>query len=46
MTQTYEPSAEGGIRLGGPTFDINWPPPVSSISEKDAGFFDYQIDVT
>lgn len=35
VAQAYAPQAESGIRYDDPAFDINWPLPVSEISEKD-----------
>lgn len=37
----YTPGAEGGARYNDPAFDIQWPLPVSVISDKDAGWPDY-----
>jgi dTDP-4-dehydrorhamnose 3,5-epimerase len=34
----YSPEHEGGIRYDDPLLDIEWPIPVSSISEKDASW--------
>jgi dTDP-4-dehydrorhamnose 3,5-epimerase len=38
----YTPGAEGGARYNDPAFDIQWPVPVSVISEKDAAWPDYE----
>lgn len=38
----YTPGAEGGVRYNDPAFDIQWPLPVSVISEKDANWPDFQ----
>jgi dTDP-4-dehydrorhamnose 3,5-epimerase len=37
----YTPGAEGGLRYNDPSFDIQWPLPVSVISDKDAAWPDY-----
>lgn len=37
----YTPGAEGGARYNDPTFDIQWPLPVSVISDKDATWPDF-----
>lgn len=38
----YTPGAEGGARYNDPAFDIQWPLPVSVISDKDAAWPDYE----
>ena len=38
----YTPGAEGGARYNDPAFDIQWPLPISVISEKDAAWPDYE----
>lgn len=38
----YEPSAATGVRYDDPAFDIEWPLPVSVISEKDKSWPDFQ----
>ncbi len=37
----YTPGAEGGVRYNDPAFAIEWPLPVSVISEKDAAWPDF-----
>jgi len=37
ITAPYSPADEGGIRPDDPAIGINWPLPVSDISEKDRG---------
>ena len=39
----YTPGAEGGLRYNDPSFDIQWPLPVSVISDKDAAWPDYNV---
>lgn len=41
VSQVYTPGAEGGIRYNDPAFGIQWPLPVSVISEKDAAWPDF-----
>lgn len=41
VSQVYTPGAEGGIRYNDPSFGIQWPLPVSVISEKDAAWPDF-----
>ena len=36
VSHPYTPAAEGGVRYNDPKFGINWPEPVTVISEKDA----------
>lgn len=38
----YTPAAESGVRWNDPQFKIEWPIPVSVISEKDEAWPDYQ----
>ncbi len=38
----YTPGAEGGARYNDPAFDIQWPLPVSVISDKDATWPDFE----
>lgn len=40
VSHPYTPGAEGGLRYDDPTFGINWPLPVSTISDKDASWPD------
>ncbi|MGV2829103.1 dTDP-4-dehydrorhamnose 3,5-epimerase [Myxosarcina sp. GI1(2024)] len=35
VTEFYTPGTERGLRYDDPTFEIEWPEPVSEISEKD-----------
>jgi dTDP-4-dehydrorhamnose 3,5-epimerase len=37
----YEPSAASGVRYDDPAFGIEWPLPVTVISEKDKGWADF-----
>jgi dTDP-4-dehydrorhamnose 3,5-epimerase len=39
----YEPSAEGGVRYDDRNFGIDWPMPVSHISERDAAWPQFEI---
>lgn len=41
VSQIYTPNFEGGIRWDDPLFKINWPIPVSVVSQKDAAWPDY-----
>lgn len=38
VTHPYTPGAEGGLRFDDPLFGIEWPRPVSVISDKDAAW--------
>ncbi|GAA4777051.1 dTDP-4-dehydrorhamnose 3,5-epimerase [Stakelama sediminis] len=38
VTERYTPLAEGGVRYNDPQFAIDWPLPVSTISDKDAAW--------
>ncbi len=38
VSEFYTPSCEQGLRYDDPTFGIEWPLPVSEISEKDASW--------
>jgi dTDP-4-dehydrorhamnose 3,5-epimerase len=40
VSYPYTPGTEGGVRWDDPTFAIDWPLPVSSISDKDAAWPD------
>jgi dTDP-4-dehydrorhamnose 3,5-epimerase len=42
VSEFYTPGAEGGVRYNDPAFAIEWPLPVSVISEKDAAWPDFQ----
>ena len=41
VSEFYTPGAEKGARYNDPAIGIEWPLPVSVISEKDAGWADY-----
>lgn len=41
VSQFYTPGAEQGLRYDDPSFNIEWPEPVSIISEKDASWPDF-----
>ena len=41
VSEFYTPGAEKGARYNDPAFGIDWPLPVSVISEKDAGWADH-----
>ena len=36
VSEFYAPKAEGGVRYDDPAFNIQWPLPVSDLSDKDA----------
>lgn len=38
VSHPYTPGVEGGVRYDDPAFNIKWPLPVSSISDKDAAW--------
>lgn len=38
VSSPYTPAAEGGLRYNDPSLGINWPLPVSVISDKDANW--------
>ncbi|ABQ70880.1 dTDP-4-dehydrorhamnose 3,5-epimerase [Rhizorhabdus wittichii RW1] len=38
VTAPYTPDAEGGVRYSDPLLAISWPLPVTTISDKDAGW--------
>lgn len=44
VSHPYTPGAEGGLRHDDPAFGIDWPLPVSSISDKDASWPDADLD--
>lgn len=47
VSEFYAPQAEGGIRYNDPAFKIQWPLPVSEISDKDRNWPDFKVeDVT
>ena len=41
ISQFYEPLAAGGVRFDDPAFSIEWPLPVSVISDKDRAWPDF-----
>jgi dTDP-4-dehydrorhamnose 3,5-epimerase len=41
MTDTYAPALAAGVRWNDPAFAIHWPAPESVISERDAGYPDF-----
>jgi len=42
MSEYYEPSSAAGVRWDDPAFGIEWPLPVSEISDKDASYADHE----
>ncbi|HZH71855.1 MAG TPA: dTDP-4-dehydrorhamnose 3,5-epimerase [Mariniphaga sp.] len=42
VTHPYTPNAEGGIRYDDPALNINWPIPVTVVSEKDKSHPDFK----
>jgi dTDP-4-dehydrorhamnose 3,5-epimerase len=42
MSEFYYPDAARGVRHDDPAFGIEWPLPVTEISEKDLGFPDFE----
>lgn len=42
VTNPYTPNAEGGIRHDDPALNINWPIPVTVVSEKDQSHPDFK----
>ena len=45
VTNFYTPSAEGGIRYNDPALNINWPVPVTVVSEKDRSHPDLKLQL-
>ena len=43
MSEFYYPEAARGVRWNDPAFDISWPLPVTSISEKDRSYPDFEF---
>ncbi len=43
VTALFSPKNERGIRYDDPTFNISWPLPIDTISEKDKLFSSYKI---
>lgn len=41
ISEFYAPAAASGVRYNDPAFDVNWPLPVTSISEKDLLWSDF-----
>lgn len=41
VSEAYAPSAEAGVRYNDPSLGIEWPLPVSVITQKDAGWPDF-----
>ena len=42
VTAPYTPDAEGGVRYNDPTFGIDWPLPVTRISDKDQSWPNFE----
>lgn len=42
MSAAYQPSAAAGVRWNDPTFGIEWPAAPTLMSERDAGYPDYE----
>ena len=45
MSEFYAPSYARGFRWNDPLFKIDWPDEVKVISERDANYPDYSIDI-
>lgn len=45
-TAFYSPEAEGGLRYDDPTLKINWPLPITCLSERDKSFTPLEPDYT
>jgi dTDP-4-dehydrorhamnose 3,5-epimerase len=43
VSAPYTPAAEGGVRWNDPALGIDWPLPVGTISDKDAGWPDLDL---
>jgi dTDP-4-dehydrorhamnose 3,5-epimerase len=43
-SEVYTPAFEAGIRYNDPSIGIEWPLPVSMISEKDLNWPDFSVD--
>lgn len=41
MGESYQPELAGGVRYNDPAFSIEWPLPVTVVSERDQAFPDY-----
>ncbi|MFY0610019.1 MAG: dTDP-4-dehydrorhamnose 3,5-epimerase [Hyphomicrobiaceae bacterium] len=46
ISKFYTPSAASGVRYNDRAFAIDWPLPVTSISEKDMTWPDYMVEIT
>jgi dTDP-4-dehydrorhamnose 3,5-epimerase len=46
ISEAYAPQSAAGVRYNDPTFDINWPLPVSVISERDMRWPDFSYCVS
>ncbi len=44
VTQFYTPGAERGIRYNDPALNIQWPVPITTVSEKDLAHPDFTLD--
>lgn len=44
MGESYHPECSRGVRYDDPSFSIEWPLPISIISEKDCNFMDFQYE--
>lgn len=42
VSEFYAPQAEGGVRFDDPAFNIDWPLPVTEISDKDRNWPDFE----
>ncbi len=42
ISEIHVPSAARGVRYNDPAFEISWPQPVTSISERDSSYSDYR----
>lgn len=45
MSEFHTPGYERGIRWNDPSFRIEWPGEIKVISERDAGYPDYSVDL-
>ena len=43
MSRRYVPEAASGVRFDDPAFGIEWPLPVSSVSERDRNWPDFDV---
>ena len=44
MSEAYRPALGGGVRHDDPAFKINWPLPVSCLSERDRAYPDFDAE--